>query len=376
MRCIQEDPELELALIVTGSHLSADFGQTEHDIEDAGFTISARANVLKSSDTGEGTAASMGRATIEISQALARLKPDIFIVLGDRTEILAAVSAALPLLIPIAHIHGGESTEGAIDEGIRHAVTKLSHIHFAATEFYAQRLLQMGEENWRVHVSGAPALEHIHRASLMDKHDLERELGLNLSEPCLLVTQHPVTLSEDTNESEVGAVLSAIEESRLPAVITYPNADMGSRAIIKKINSFQERYPSAQVRVNLGPRLYMGLMNHVVALVGNSSSGIIEAASFGLPVVNVGDRQLGRIRGGNVIDVLGNKNSVYAGIQQALDPDFRQMAAEISNLYDYGNASEIIVPVLKEVVLGPDLIRKRLVDLPSTLAELKVGEKV
>jgi UDP-N-acetylglucosamine 2-epimerase len=171
-------------------------------------------------------------------------------------------------------------------------------------------------------------------------------------------------------------VLSAIEKSGLPAVITYPNADMGGRAIIEKINSFQERYPLAQARVSLGSRLYMGLMRHVAALVGNSSSGIIEAASFGLPVVNVGDRQLGRIRGANVIDVAGCKEVIYAGIQQAMDPEFRRIAADVSNPYDKGNASEIIVPVLKDVPLDSTLLRKRLVDLPSTLEALKVGETV
>ena len=376
MRGIQEDSDLELILMVTGSHLSADFGQTENDIQDAGFTIAARIDALMSSDSGEGTAASMGQTTIKVAQELARLKPDLLLVLGDRTEILATVSAALPLLVPVAHIHGGESTEGAIDEGIRHAVTKLSHIHFTATEFYARRLLQMGEEPWRVHVSGAPALEHLHRGELLEKTVLERELGLDLSKPCLLVTQHSVTLSDDAAAGEIDKVLSAIEKSGLPAVITYPNADMGGRAIIEKINSFQERYPLAQVRVNLGSRLYMGLMRHVVALVGNSSSGIIEAASFGLPVVNVGDRQLGRVRGANVIDVTSDKESIYAGIQQAMNTNFRQMASKVSNPYDNGKASDIILPVLKEVQLGSTLIRKRLVDLPSTLQALKVGEKV
>ena len=219
-------------------------------------------------------------------------------------------------------------------------------------------------------------MEHMHRGKLPEKSALERELELDLSKPCLLVTQHPVTLSSDAAANEVDQVLSAIEKSGFPAVITYPNADMGSRVIIERIKGFQERYPLAQVRVSLGSRLYMGLMSHVAALVGNSSSGIIEAASFGLPVVNVGDRQMGRVRGANVIDVASNKEAIYAGIQQAMDPGFRQLAAEISNPYDCGNASDIIVPVLKNVQLDSSLLRKRLVDLPFTMEALKVGEKV
>jgi len=375
LRGIQADPSLELILIVAGSHLSPEFGLTENLIEDDRFQISARVDTLMASDSGEGTATSMGLGIIKTGEVLSRLDPDLLLVLGDRTEVLATVAAALPLRIPVAHIHGGESTEGAIDECIRHAVTKLSHIHFPATEFYAQRLLQMGEEDWRVHVCGAPALEHLHRANLPDKSDLERELGLDLSKPCLLVTQHPVTLNSDS-VGEVDEVLSAIEMSGLPAIITYPNADMGGRAIIESINCFQQRYPLAEIRVNLGSRLYMGLLGHVTALVGNSSSGIIEAASFGLPVVNVGDRQLGRLRGPNVIDTAPNREAIYSSIQKAMDPSRRRLAAEVTNPYDRGNASEVIVPVLKDMTLDSRLLRKRMVDLPSTLEVLKHGEKV
>lgn len=375
MHRIHHDPGLELVLIVTGSHLSPEFGLTVADIEAAGFPIAARVEALLSSDTAEATATSIGLGTIKTAQALAGLKPDILLVLGDRTEILAAVAAALPLRIPVAHIHGGESTEGAIDESIRHAVTKLSHLHFASTEFYAQRLLQMGEEPWRVHVCGAPGLEHQHRIRLADREELEAELGLDLARPTLVVTHHPVTLSPDGGAPEVTEVLTAVEQSGLPAVITYPNADTGGRAIIQQVKSFVERYPQARVKVNLGPRRYMALLRHAAALVGNSSSGIIEAASFGLPVVNVGDRQRGRVRGANVIDVPPQKDAIFRGIQRALDPGFRRMAAECSNPYDLGNASEVIVPVLKEIELGDRLLMKSFVDYPSTLEALHAGER-
>lgn len=379
IRRIHEDPDLELLLIVTGMHLSPEFGSTVRDIEADGFPISARLETLLSSDTGVGAATAMGLGTIKAAEVLAERKPDILVVLGDRPEVLATVVAALPLLIPVAHLHAGESTEGAIDENIRHAVTKLSHILFTATDHYAKRLLQMGEEAWRIHVCGATGLEHIYKTPLPSKEEVEGELGLDLSQPTLLVTQHPVTLRSSGAAAsapspgdavfDVAEVLGAVEDSGLPAVITYPNSDTGGRAIIDYIQAFQARYPRATARVNLGTRLYLGLMKHAAALVGNSSSGIIEAASFGVPVVNVGERQQGRVRGANVIDVVTERAAISEGIQRALDPVFRKEVAGMQNPYGRGEASEHIVRVLKEVELGQRLLQKRLANLPEELED-------
>lgn len=368
IRRIHEDPDLELLLFVTGTHLSPDFGLTVNEIEADGFPIAARFESVYASDSQVGTATSIGLGTVKAAEALAEHLPDILVVLGDRTEVLATTVAALPMLIPVAHLHAGESTEGAIDESTRHAVTKLSHICFAATDYYANRIMQLGEEPWRVHVSGATGLEHIYRTALPSKKEIETELGIDLSHPVLLVTQHPVTLRAETQVNaalDIAEVLGAVEDTGLPVVITYPNSDAGGRAIIEYIERFKDRYPGATIRVNLGTKLYLGLLRHISVLVGNSSSGIIEAGSFGLPVVNVGDRQKGRVRGPNVIDVATDQTDILDGIHKALDPSFRRYVASQPNPYDSGEASKNIVRVLKEVKLGQELLQKRLPDLPQ-----------
>lgn len=376
IRRILEDLDLELALLVTGSHLAPEFGLTVQEIRQAGFPIAAQVESVLSSDSGDGVATAMGLTTIKMAQVLGTLRPDVLLVQGDRTEVLATVSAALPLLVPVAHIHGGESSQGAIDESIRHAVTKLSHLHFVSTPFYGKRLVQMGEEEWRVHVCGAPGLEDLHRTELPSKEELERELGLDLSQPPLLVTQHPTTLSPEEATSEIDEVLAALECCGLPAVITYPNADAGGRDTIRRIHSFQARNSHIRVSANLGHVRFLGLMRYARAMVGNSSSGIIEAASLGLPVVNVGDRQRGRVRGCNVIDVPARKDAILHGIRQALDPAFRAMSASAPNIYDRGRSSETIVKVLKEVELGERLLQKRFIDLPFAANDLAAGAKV
>lgn len=376
IRSIHEDPDLELLLLVTGMHLSPEFGMTVDDIERDGFPIAARIESLLSSDSGEGVATSMGLETVKLAQTLAQIKPDIMLLLGDRSEVLAAATAALPQLIPLAHIHGGESSEGAIDESIRHAVTKMSHLHFPSTEFYAQRLLQMGEEEWRVHVCGAPALEHLHRRDPMTRQEVERETGLDLDRPTLVATQHPATVLSKNGDSDVEQVLAALEDSGLQTVITYPNSDAGGRAIIEQIRALEARCPNVHVRVSLGARPYLGLLGNASAMVGNSSSGIIEAASLGLPVINVGDRQKGRLRGANVIDVPAEKNAILEGIRQAVEPSFKDSLSGMQNPYDRGNSSEIIISVIKDVPLDRSLIQKRFSDSASTVACLRPAERL
>ena len=287
LRKIQADPELELHLFVTGMHLSPEFGLTVKTIEEDGFQVQERIEMLLSSDTPECIAKSMGLGTIGFAQAFARSRPDILMVLGDRFEMHAAVVASLPFKIPVAHIHGGESTEGAIDEGIRHSITKMSHLHFASTEFYARRIIRMGEEPWRVVVSGAPSLDNLHTVDLLTRPQIsfEDRFGLHLEAPTLLVTYHPVTLEYENTETHVRELLAALAGLDFNIVFTYPNADTQGRLIINRIQEFVDMHKQAQVVENLGTQGYFSLMAHSSAMVGNSSSGIIEAASFKLPVV-------------------------------------------------------------------------------------------
>ena len=356
---IQEDPDLYLHLIVAGMHLSPEFGLTVRAIEQDGFEINERIEMLLSSDTPEGIAKSMGLGTIGFAQAYARFRPDILLVVGDRFEMHAAVVAALPFKIPVAHIHGGESTEGAIDEVIRHSITKMSHLHFVATEVYAQRVIQMGEEPWRVVVSGAPSLDNLHSIRLPSHEELEKQYDLDLTGPFLLVTYHPVTLEYDQTEMQVRELLVALEEVDATLIFTYPNADTHGRLIIQMIREFIAERQQAQVVANLGTKGYFSMMKHAAAMVGNSSSGIIEAASFKLPVVNIGNRQRGRVRGKNVIDVGYTHADILAGIVRALSPEFCATLSDIVNPYGDGHAAERIVDRLKHVKLDDELLRKR-----------------
>ena len=366
LRRIQGDTELELLLIVAGMHLSPQFGMTVNAIEDDGFGVDERVEMLLSSGSPEGAAKSMGLGTVGFAQVYARNRPDILLVLGDRYEMLAAAAAALPFKIPVAHIHGGESTEGAIDESIRHSITKMAHLHFASTEAYAKRIVQMGEEPWRVTVSGAPALDNICQIELMSRADLESEYGLDLAVPPLLVTYHPVTLEHEQTEAQMAELLYALEGWRGSIVFTYPNADTGYHAIVRLVEDFVSRVPDANMIVNMGTTGYFSLLAQVSAMVGNSSSGIVEAASFKLPVVNVGSRQAGRIRPRNVVDVECSRYAIGEGIRQATSPETRDSLVDLVNPYGDGHAAKRIVERLRTVSLDSRLIVKRFhdVDMP------------
>ena len=355
---IQEDPDLRSHLIVAGMHLSPEFGLTVRAIEQDGFEINERIEMLLSSDTPEGVAKSMGLGTIGFAQAYARLHPDILLVLGDRFEMHAAVVAAVPFKIPVAHIHGGESTEGAIDDAIRHSITKMSHLHFVATEAYAQRVIQMGEEPWRVVVSGAPSLDNLRRVGLFGREELEKQYRIDLRALFLLVTYHPVTLEYEQTEMQVRELLAALEELDATIIFTYPNADTRARLIIQMIRGFTAGRQQAHLVVNFGTEGYFSMMKYATAMVGNSSSGIIEAASFNLPVVNIGNRQRGRLRGKNVIDVGYTRAEILAGIEKAISPEFRATLSDMVNPYGDGHAAERIVDKLKHVKLGDELLLK------------------
>lgn len=365
LRLIQQDPDLRLYLMVTGMHLSHEFGLTVEIIKGDGFEISEQVPMLLSSDTPEGIAKSMGLGTIGFAQCFARFRPDLLLLLGDRFEMHAAAVAALPFNIPLAHLHGGESTEGAIDEAMRHSITKMSHLHFPSTQIYAQRIVQMGEEPWRVTLTGAPSLDNLAQLPLLEPCELERVCGIDPGAPTLLVTYHPVTLEQEDTERQVEELLAALDESDLNVVFTYPNADTGGRRIIELVQRYVDSHNRCRFVANLGPQAYYSLMATAAAMVGNSSSGIIEAASFNLPVVNIGTRQQGRIHDRNVIDVGYERGEILAAIRQASSPLFRASLDGLVNPYGDGHAAHRVVARLKEVELGHELLLKRFYDTES-----------
>lgn len=354
LRRVAGDPELGLDLLVTGSHLAPTFGYTVDRIERDGYRIRDRIECLMSSDSAWSISQSMALTMLGFSQSYARQPPELLLVLGDRFEMFAAVAAAVPMKIPIAHIHGGESTEGAIDEAFRHAITKMSHLHFAATEQYRDRILQLGEHPERVFHCGAPSLDNLLEIAWVSQAELAERLGLSLDTPPLLVTLHPVTLQHDLVEAHCDALLKALERTDLPVVFTYPNADTGGQTIIRKIEQYVARRPQAVVATDLGTEGYFSLMRHAGAMVGNSSSGIIEAASFELPVVNIGIRQSGRVRGANVIDCDPSEAAITKAIETAVSGPFRAGLRGLRNPYGDGRAAERIVEQLKRVDLDDD----------------------
>jgi UDP-hydrolysing UDP-N-acetyl-D-glucosamine 2-epimerase len=351
-------PEVDLKIIALGPHLSPEFGSTIREIEKAGFQVDARIECLLSSDTDVGMAKTIGLATLSLADCLGEMRPDLLLVTADRYEMLAPASVALALRIPVAHIEGGEISEGAIDDAVRNALTKLSHVHFTSTELARARVIGMGEEEWRVHRTGAPSLDHLRRGRLLSCEQLEERLALDLGVPTVLVTYHPATIARDTTR-EADGLFDALKETAGQLLFCYPNADAGSRALIGRIESFLGGRSSGRVFVNLGPLVYWSLLAHVEFLLGNSSSGIIEAASFALPAVNVGIRQQGRERGPNVLDAEPDAASILDRIQIARSEAFRQSLKGMPNLYGDGCASQRIVSVLTTLLLGEELLMKR-----------------
>lgn len=364
LRRIQADPDLELHLIISGMHLSPEFGSTVNAIEADGFDIGDRVEMLLSTDTPEGIAKSMGLGTIGFAQVFARTRPDILIVAADRFEMHAAAVAALPFKIPIAHIEGGDLTEGAIDDALRHSMTKLSHLHFVSTDEYARRVKQLGEEPWRVIVSGAPSLDNLKPSTFLQADELERKYKLTLKPPPLLVTFHPVTLEYEEAHYQISELLAALEKFDAPIIFTRPNADTHGRIIAEEIRRFVDGHPSAHLIDSFGTHDYWSVMSLAGVMVGNSSSGLIEAPSLKVPAVNVGNRQRGRVRARNVIDVGYSRDEIARGIQRAFAPDFRAGLRNLDNPYGSGTAAEKIVDHLKMVNLDdPCLITKRFCDI-------------
>lgn len=364
LRKIEADDALELSLVVTGMHLAPQFGFTVREVEASGIPIAERVDMLVSGDSPAAIAKSMSLGVAGLSEAYARSDPDILLLLGDRFETLSAAVAMVPFARPIAHIAGGESTQGAIDEVIRHAITKMSHIHFVATSRYRDRVLQMGEEPWRVVVSGAPSLDNIRAIPLLSPEELERRVGLSLSVAPLLVTFHPVTLEYERTKAHIDELLQALHALGMPVIFTYPNADTNAHVVIRAIEQYLVTHDNARFVKHLGTAGYFSLMRQAAAMVGNSSSGIIEAASFGLPVVDIGNRQKGRDRGENVLHVECYAARIAATIPEATSDAFRRRIAGKPNIYGDGNAAAKIVDRLKSTQLGTDLMVKRFHDIP------------
>jgi len=362
LRRIETEPQLQLLLYASGMHLSPEFGLTVGQIESDGFAIHDRVEMLLSSDNAEGVAKSMGLGTLGFAQSFGRERPDLLLVLGDRFEMHSAVVAAVAFKIPVAHIHGGELSEGAIDDSLRHSITKLSHLHFVSNEIHARRVMQMGEEPWRILVSGAPSLDNLKATKLLTKQQLEQQFNLKLEAPFLLVTVHPTTLEPDDTQQHVHDLLLALAECGLPTVFTYPNADAQGRMIIESIKEFSANRNDCQIVANLGTQGWFSLMNLAAAMIGNSSSGLLEAPSFGLPVVNIGSRQRGRLRAQNVIDVGYSRSEIVAGISRAIEPDFRARLAHLVNPYGDGHAADRIVKTLRDVQINDKLLLKRFHD--------------
>jgi len=363
LKDLSEHPEVDLKILALGSHLSPEFGNTIQEIENDGFRIDGRIECLLSSDTDVGMAKTIGVATLSLADALGHMRPDLLLLIADRYEMLAPASVALALRIPIAHIEGGEISEGAIDDAVRNALTKMSHVHFTSTDNARLRIIAMGEEEWRVHRAGAPSLDHLRRRVLLTREELEARLQLDLKHPMILVSHHPVTVIPDTTQ-EADALFTALASLPGQILFCYPNADAGSRALIERTKSFLSTRPHGRVFVNLDALTYWSLLRHVGVFVGNSSSGIMETPSFALPTVNIGLRQQGRERARNVLDAAADSSSILEQIRLARSSDFRRSLEGMTNPYGDGHASETIVRVLTTVPLGQDLFMKRAVGLP------------
>lgn len=368
MKEIQAETRLQLQLVVTGMHLSPEFGLTFKDIEAEGFHIDEKVEILLSSDTPTGIAKSIGLGTIGMADALARLQPDMVVLLGDRFETFAAAQAALVARIPVAHLHGGETTEGAVDEAFRHAITKMAHLHFTATEEYRQRVIQLGEDPQRVFNFGAAAMDNLSRITLLDRTALEAALGFRLGAKNLLVTFHPVTLENASAAQQFEALLQVLAElQNCHLIFTKPNADTDGRIIIGMIDAFTAKHQErAAAFTSLGQLRYLSTMRLVDGVVGNSSSGLIEAPSFRVGTVNIGDRQKGRTKASSVIDCTPDKAAIRTALAQLFSDAFRQSLASAVNPYGSGPVAQKIAHVLATAPLD-GILKKPFFTLPHTI---------
>ncbi|USD60252.1 UDP-N-acetylglucosamine 2-epimerase (hydrolyzing) [Vibrio sp. SCSIO 43140] len=355
LKDLQSDPDITLQLLVSGMHLSPEFGDTYQQIEKDGFDIDEKIEILLSSDSAVGTAKSMGLGVLGFADALSRLSPDVLVVLGDRFEALAAAQTAMILRIPIIHLHGGEITEGAYDDAIRHAITKLSYLHGTSTDEYRNRVIQLGESPARVKNVGAIGLDHLNRASFMTVSELSHSLSFELTEPYFVVTYHPVTLGDESPEESFQALLDALDEyPDHQVILTYPNADDGGRRIIPMLEAYAANQPKRVLAIpSLGQVRYLSSVKHAAAVIGNSSSGIIEVPAFDVPTVNIGSRQKGRLAAKSVLNAKATKQSISNAIALAVSREYKSPDERIINPYGQGDSSKQVIEMIKGLDFEP-----------------------
>ena len=365
MEGIRDSGELELQLLVTGMHLSPEFGLTFRQIEEDGFRIDRKVEMLLSSDTSVGIGKAMGLGMIGFADALADLRPDLVLVLGDRYEIFAVAATAMVARIPVAHLHGGEATEGLIDEPIRHSVTKMSHLHFVAAEEYRRRVIQLGEDPSRVFQVGGVGIDNIQKLPLLDREALEESIGFQLGPRNLLVTFHPVTLENQTSEAQMEELLAALDElENTHLIFTMPNADTDGRILFRQIERFVAAHPeTACVHTSLGQLRYLSCLKHVDGVVGNSSSGLLEVPTMKIGTINIGDRQRNRLKAESVIDCEPTREAIGRALEYLDSNEFQAMLPTVRNPYGEGGASDRIVEVLESVDLE-GILKKKFYDLP------------
>ena len=362
---IRQSHMLELQLVVTGMHLSPEFGMTVNTIEADGFKIDRNIEMLMSSDTAVGISKSMGLGMIGFADALVELKPDLILLLGDRYEIFAAASVAMISRIPIAHLHGGEATEGLIDEPIRHGITKMSHLHFVAAEEYRRRVIQLGEQPDRVFKVGGLGIDNILRLNLLTREELETQLDFKLLPYNLLVTFHPVTLEHNTGANQMKELLATLAELKDTGLIfTMPNADTEGRVIFQLINDFCGQYHNARAYTSLGQLRYLSCLKYLDGVIGNSSSGLAEVPSFKKGTINIGDRQRGRLKAASVIDCAPERVAITRALEKLFSEEFKNQLTRVINPYGNGGASKKIVKVL-ETISFDDLLKKSFYDLST-----------
>lgn len=364
MWLIRADHDLTLQIIATNMHLSPEFGLTYKEIEADGFTIDKKVPMPKLADTSNGIVKSMAVELSGIADAYEELRPDLIVLLGDRYEMLIAATAALVYKIPIAHIHGGEITEGAFDDAIRHAITKMSHLHFTSTEEYRRRVIQLGEQPDRVFNVGSLGVENIKKMTLMSKDEIEKSLGFELNKKTVIATYHPVTLTKGNNRIEMDEFLTALdEEKNIRVLFTMPNSDTEGTYISERISEFTTRNRERAIAfTSLGMKRYLSVIKHVAAVIGNSSSGIIEAPSLGIPTLNIGDRQKGRVTCDSIISCYSDKDSIRKGLKKVLSEEMAEIAKEVRNPYEKKKTAQSIFNVIKGCPLN-DLAQKSFYNL-------------
>jgi GDP/UDP-N,N'-diacetylbacillosamine 2-epimerase (hydrolysing) len=365
MKKIESDDTLDLQVIVTGMHLSPEFGWTYKEIE-RDFKIDKKIEMLLSSDTSVGISKSMGLAQISFAEGYEDLKPDLLIVLGDRYEIFSAVIAAMIARIPVAHIHGGEATEGMIDESIRHSITKMSQLHFAATEEYKRRIIQLGEQPNRVFNVGGLGIDNIKKLQLLSKDDFEKVINFKLDKKNILITFHPVTLEASTAKGQFQELLDSVTELKITNIIfTKANSDTDGRIINSMIDSYVSAHDNTISFTSMGQLNYLSALQFIDAVVGNSSSGLLEAPSFKIGTIDIGDRQKGRIKAESVISCLPEKKSIDQAFKELYSEDFQDVVHNVKNLYGNGGASEKIKEIIKNANLN-DILKKTFYDINKT----------